>query len=85
MNTPSPTPSIDARELFRLASLIGCEPEDEARHRADLKAFVDQYVSEHIQAYVEPHIKYCEEANGLSFCKNCQLTRPAGTEELQDK
>ena len=60
MNTPSNTPSINARELFRLASLIGCEPEDEARHRADLKAFVDQYVSERIKSEAA---KYCDDGH----------------------
>lgn len=33
-------------------------------------------IQQAIGDYVEPHIKYCEEQNGLSFCKNCQLTRP---------
>lgn len=34
--------NIDDRELFRLASLIGCEPQDEERHRKDLKQAIQQ-------------------------------------------
>jgi hypothetical protein len=37
----------------------------------DLVALIQQAIGD----YVEPHIKYCEEKNGLSYCKNCQLTR----------
>lgn len=33
--------SVDT-ELFRLASLIGCEPEDEERHRKQLKDYIQQ-------------------------------------------
>jgi hypothetical protein len=32
-------------ELFRLASLIGCDPEDEARHRAGLEAYVQALIT----------------------------------------
>lgn len=34
------TPHPDEQELFRLASLIGCEPEDEERHRQQLLEYV---------------------------------------------
>lgn len=37
---------IDDSELFRLASLIGCEPESEERHRKQLKEFIAQQVKE---------------------------------------
>ncbi len=37
---------MDNKELFRLASLVGCEPEDEERHRKDLLAYLkDQKLS----------------------------------------
>jgi hypothetical protein len=34
------TPSTKKDELFRLASLIGCEPESEERHRKDLLDYI---------------------------------------------
>lgn len=39
---------LDQQELFRLASLIGCEPQSEERHRADLLA----YIAAHTEAAV---------------------------------
>lgn len=36
---------------------------------------VKRLIQEAIAAYVEPHIKGCEIVNGLSYCKNCGLTR----------
>ncbi len=38
------------KELFRLASLIGCEPEDEDRHRQDLLNYINQKVVEELEA-----------------------------------
>lgn len=31
---------LDKNELYRLASLIGCEPEDEERHRKQLLEYI---------------------------------------------
>lgn len=37
---------LSDKELFRLASLIGCEPEDEYRHRLKLAGFVADLILE---------------------------------------
>jgi hypothetical protein len=37
-------------ELFRLASLIGCEPEDEERHRKDLLKFIESHYHSRIDS-----------------------------------
>ena len=34
------------KELFRLASLIGCEPEDEVRHRLQLVKHIAKLLAE---------------------------------------
>ncbi len=46
--------------------------------RAAILSLLESYGDQRVRDYVEPHIKHCEESNGLSFCKNCQLTRPGG-------
>lgn len=44
---------LNTKELFRLASLIGCEPEDEERHRKDLLSFIQTAQVEAVRAELE--------------------------------
>lgn len=44
MKTPQSKSTKLDEELFRLASLVGCEPEDEERHRQDLAQYVESKV-----------------------------------------
>jgi len=34
------------KELFRLASLVGCEPQDEVRHRLQLAKYIAKLLAE---------------------------------------
>lgn len=41
---------LDLPEFFRLASLIGCEPQDEVKHRAQLVEFVEEWHTKALKA-----------------------------------
>ena len=76
--TPEPTPSqeLEDKELFRLASLIGCEPEAEERHRQQLLAYLTQHELSRKQEWVESLIKKlplsnCVRHHSDDFSKDC--------------
>ncbi len=49
MSKPQTTDS----ELFRLASLIGCEPEKEERHRKQLLEYIQEHDQQRLAAVLE--------------------------------
>ena len=36
---------------------------------------IRQLINDEINTYIKPYLDYCEEVNGLPFCKNCGLTK----------
>lgn len=49
MTSQPQSPPAGDTELFRLASLIGCEPEDEERHRKELSTYILAEVLEELE------------------------------------
>ncbi len=79
----SPLPPDERLDLDQIVHLAVCMSiqlefddieEREAEVKQQLEALIEERERQAIDRYIAPHIRACEEMNGLSICKNCGLS-----------
>jgi hypothetical protein len=61
-------------ERKRLLGLIGKTYFCKEEAIEQLETFISSETKKAIREYIEPHLDYCQEQNGGSYCKNCRLS-----------